>query len=233
LVDTKITRDVPLEAEGVSGSVSWTVRGGKHLENILWSQTEAGTLLDYNHEFNLVVSGVEGCCAEMTGYRAYDLKSGKLIVSYNNYFVLSVPNSQLKPRFIGIITGDSTRDRDFVDPVFGSKETALVKYTSLGGSYQKIQIDMKVADGFAPSILEMKIEKDSTASKSNSIEIDKEKATLWNIDGATSASQIEGVVLKMVLSGGEDNKTVLIPIDHDQLNLNRAQVPGGVSIRPL
>lgn len=231
-----------LDAEGSSGSISWSVRKGPHLGTVLWGRTESATELNVHEMKSVVVSGLGGCCAEMTGYRLFDLDNGRLLMSFNNFsedngkvvqpFSLEVPNSPLRARYIGVLSGDSTRDRDFVDPTEGKQPVLLVKY-SVENLKQKIQLDMAVADGYAPSVLSVSLEKDPSVVNSDKVEIRDLQATLWNIDGATLGKAITGVLLRIVVSAGNGEKLIQIPVKNDEFDLSAAQVPEGVSLQPI
>ncbi|WP_413612184.1 hypothetical protein [Bdellovibrio sp. HCB-110] len=147
-------------------------------------------------------------------------------------FSLEVPNSALKFRYIGLISQDSTRDRDFVDPEVGKSAVVLIKYAN-ESLKQKLQVDIEVADGFAPSVQEVKLEKDPSVPGSDKIEIQDDQVRLWNIDGATSPTAITGVLLKIVIDGGKGPKTLKIPVKNDQFDLASAQVPEGVAVHPI
>ncbi len=242
LVDKKVTRTYTLDSEGKGGNSHWAVRKGLRLETPIWSKSEPVSLVDISEEWALVLSGKEGCCAEMTGYRAFDLKTGKLIVSYSDFsnqtskplpFILSVPNSSLVPRYIGLISGDSTRDRDFESPVVGMSTALLIKYANKDGAYQKLQVDMGQAVGWGVSVLDASIEADPLAPNSDKIEIKDGVATLWNIDSQTDPAKIEGILLKVTLSAGQGIKIIKIPVLKDRLSLERAEIPSGVQIRAL
>lgn len=241
LLSSSKTTTQYLDAEGITGSTSWTVRKGSRLEQLLWSRTEPVTELNLHGTYPVVVSGQGGCCGELTGYRLFNLETGRLLMSFNDFsyherviqpFSLEVPNSDLSIRYIGDLSQDSTRDRDFVAPVAGMQATMLLKYagTSL---WQKIQIDMSVASGYAPSVIEFKIEKDPAIAGSDVVEIRDNKIQLWNIDGAENPNQIQGVLLKIVLNAGLGDKIIKIPVRSDRLSLGSAVIPAGVAIRSI
>lgn len=243
LLETQATNAQYLNADGAQGTLKWDVRGGDKLQNILWSKTEQANdygLSDLDEPYML--TGLDGCCDSRTGYRFYDVTSGKLILSFNDFtesqvvqhpFTLDIPNSKLGYRFIGIITGESTRDLDFAKPDDGYTNIALVKYASKAKFYQRIQVDMTVKNGWGASILDLKLEADPGVANSDKIEFRNGIASMWNIDGATDPGQIQGVQLRMVVNGGDDDKTIIIPVQNDQLNLDKAQVPAGVKIHAL
>ncbi|WP_413942636.1 hypothetical protein [Bdellovibrio sp. HCB-162] len=241
LVSSAKTVDQFLDAEGIAGNISWSVRKGPRLETVLWGKTEQATELNVHGSQPVVVSGLGGCCAEMTGYRLFDIESGRLLMSFNDFsyhekvvqpFSLEVPNSDLRIRYIGVISQDSTRDRDFVAPDAGKEAAILIKYAN-EALKQKLQVDMDVAKGYAVSVMEVKLEKDPSVPGSGKIEIQDDQVRLWNIDGATSPSAISGVLLKIVLDGGKGTKTLKIPVKNDQFDLNSAQIPLGVSVHPI
>lgn len=241
LVDSKLTTQYSLDVDGINGKLKMDVRTGDNLQIPLWNKAEDATSINYDHEFGLVTTGLSQCCGANTGYRAYDVKTGYMILSFNSFstekgvvqhpFVIDVPNSQMPQRYIGVIGSDSTRDQDFVTPAPGMVNTALVKMGIVGKFYQRLQVDMKVADGFAPSIMSVTMEKNPGVPDSSKIEINDDVATLWNIDGGTDPNAIEGVQMKIVVNGGEGDKTVIVPVTKDRLNLDQATVPEGVSLK--
>ncbi|MGZ3769067.1 MAG: hypothetical protein ACXVCP_00195 [Bdellovibrio sp.] len=242
LVTSTKTVRVPLEAEGISGNVSWSVRKGQSLETPLWSRSETATELNVHELQPVLVTGLGGCCAEMTGYRLFDIRTGRILMSFNDFLYkekivqpisLEVPNSTLRMRYLGVLSQDSTRDRDFVASTPGKDAVLLIKYAA-ESLKQTIQVDMEVASGYAPSVLEMKIEKDPTVPNSDKIEIrDGDQVTLWNIDGSNTPAAISGVLLKIVLNAGNGDKVIRVPVKGDKFDLSLAQIPSGVSLRQL
>ncbi|MDG0816553.1 hypothetical protein [Bdellovibrio svalbardensis] len=242
LVDSQLNRQEYINVDGVSGSLKWKVRSGADFGNVLYEKSEVATDYGFSDLGPLMLTALDGCCASVSGYRLYDVPTGKLIISFNDFtdsevvrhpFTLDIPNSKLGYRFIGVISGDSTRDLDFVPPESGYTNTLLLKYASRAAFLQRIQVDMQVADGYAPSILEAKLEADPTVVNSDKIEFRDGIASMWNIDGAASPSAIEGVQLRIVVNGGEDDKVIIIPVVNDRLNLEKAQIPSGVKIHTL
>jgi hypothetical protein len=242
LVSSNTKIQYPLDAEGIAGTTSWTVRHGDRLDTVLWSKTEQSSQLNVNHNLGVLVTGLDGCCGSMTGYRLYDIPSGTLLMSFNNFneiekviqpFSIEVPNSKLKTRFMGVISNDSTRDRDFVEPVAGKQAVALIKYAS-DALKQKFQIDIETAEGYAPSILYVTMERDPAVPKNQEIEINNGiQAVLWNINNSENAADISGVMLKIVMDAGFGEKTVKIPVRQDELKLEFAEFPPGVELRLL
>lgn len=236
----KLTQN--LDAEGVSGSISWTVRTGAQLEKELWTRTEASaTELNLHGARPVLVSGLGGCCGAMTGYRLFNLKTGRLLMSFNDFFYsdrvvqpisVEVPNSNLGVRYLGGVGQDSTRDRDFINPTPGKQATLLIKYAS-DALKQKLQVDMPVASGYGPSVLEFKLESDPAVPGSELVNIRDNQAELWNIDGSSDASQIGGVLLKVTLDAGFGSKTLYIPVRQDRLDLGSASIPAGITVRSI
>lgn len=230
-----------LDAEGMTGAISWSVRTGSRLENVLWSKSEVATELNVHGMHPVLVSGLGGCCGDMTGYRLFNIENGRLLMSFNDFswvekvvqpISLEVPNSSLAIRYLGALTQDSTRDRDFVPPVSGKLSTLLLKYAS-ESLRQKLQVDMEVATGYAPGVLEFKVEVDPAVPGSDAIEINGNQIQLWNIDGTTDPLQIGGVFVKVVLEAGLGVKTLKIPIKQDRFDLGSALIPAGVTVRSV
>lgn len=243
LLESQVTRSYSLDAEGVVGTASWKVRGGDRLQSVLWSRSENVSKVELVREWALVTSSLEGCCAEMDGVRAFDVKTGRLILSYNDVtyqdkdalpFIFAVPNSSLSPRFVGLITLDSTRDLDFEAPFAGMANALLVKYASQdGGVYQKLQVDTVVGSGWGVSVLDAHWEKDPAIANSDKIEITDGIANLWNIDGVTDPQKIEGLRLVLTINAGNGDKIIKIPVRKDRLSLGAAEIPSQVHIRVL
>jgi hypothetical protein len=243
LLESQVTRSYSLDAEGVVGNASWKVRGGDRLQNVLWSKSENVSKVELVREWAIVTSSLEGCCAEMDGVRAFDVKTGRLILSYNDVtyqdkdalpFIFAVPNSSLSPRFVGLITLDSTRDQDFQTPFAGMANALLVKYAAQDGSvYQKVQIDTVVGAGWAVSVLDAHWEKDPAVANSDKIEITDGIANMWNIDGVTDPQKVEGLRLVLTINAGNGDKIIKIPVSKDRLSLGAAEIPSQVHIRAL
>ncbi|KYG65206.1 hypothetical protein AZI87_11620 [Bdellovibrio bacteriovorus] len=242
LVNIKKTVQRYLDAEGIVGTATWNVRTGDKLQTQLWSRTESATEVNVHPNQPVVVSGLGGCCAEMTGYRLFNIETGRLIMSFNDFawkekvtqpFSLEVPNSTLAARYIGAITQDSTRDRDFVEAAPGKKAALLIKYAN-EMLKQKLQVDMETAPGYGISVMEFSMERDPSVPGSDKIELQgNDTAVLWNIDGASSPSAISGVILKIALDAGLGQKTIKIPVRNDELDLDSAIIPSGIEVHPI
>ncbi|WP_413578694.1 hypothetical protein ACLVWU_09215 [Bdellovibrio sp. HCB290] len=240
LVDTNLKTKYSLDVDGITGKLKMNARTGDNLQTQLWEKAEDATSVNFDHQFGLVTTGLSQCCGANTGYRIYDVKSGYMIISFNSFsenpqvqhpFVLDVPNSQMPQRYIGVISADSTRDQDFGAPDAGKVKTALVKMGIVNKFYQRLQIDMTVANGYAPSVLAVTMERNPNVTDSDKIEISRDVATLWNIDGGADVTKVEGVQIKIILNGGLGDKTVIIPVVKDRLSLDQATVPEGVSLK--
>lgn len=243
LLESQVTRSYSLDAEGVVGTSSWKVRGGDRLQSVLWSRSENVSKVELVRDWAFVASSLEGCCAEMDGVRAFDIKTGRLILSFNDMtpgdnqtlpFITAVPNSDLSPRFIGLITLDSTRDQDFQAPYTGMANALLVKYAAQDGSvYQKLQVDTVVGAGWGVSVLDAHWEKDPSITGSDKIEITDGIAHYWNLDGITDPQKIEGLLLVLTVNAGNGDKIIKIPVRKDRFSLSAAQIPSQVHIRAL
>jgi hypothetical protein len=242
LISSKKTVKYLLDADHYDGTLAWNVRKGAKLQTALWSKSEQATELNVNHNQGVLITGLAACCGVRTGYRLWEIATGKLLMSFNDFsgkeivrqpFSLEVPNSNLKTRYIGVVANDTSRDSDFGEPVPGKKPVALVKYAS-DSLKQKFQLDIETADGYAPSVLYVSIEKDPLIPNSDQIEINEAlQVVLWNINGSNDPSAISGVILKIVMDAGFGEKIVRIPVRQDELKQELAEVPPGVQLRPV
>ncbi len=240
VIESTISNSFSYFAEGIQGQVSIKVHGGDLLKNTLWSKTEDATDSHYEEEIDSVVTTLAGCCGAIDSHRAYDLESGKLLISYQSTnesswtnrlpLILDIPNSKLAKRLIGVITMDSTRDTDFVSPLAGMKAAALIKYRSKGSGFQKVQIDTLVAPNFGVSTVVKLV---TFGQQEKMPEIRDGKATLWNADGATKASDVGGVALEITIDAGLGEKTMILPIIEDKLDVSSTMAPQGLAIRKL
>src|SRR5690606_32775625 len=110
-----------LESDGAVGNLKLDVRALSKPDSVLWTLDEEANQGGAVTE-NIYATWMWGCCGSASAYRAYNLKTGKLIVKYddrmgtsqNGYTQpcnISVPNSdtQLR-RVVGIISADAARD---------------------------------------------------------------------------------------------------------------------------
>lgn len=240
LLETVLTRNYVTHLDGETGEVSLRMRVGNQLKTIAWEKKDAATSSNYEEEIDAVVTTLGGCCGAMDSHRAYDAQTGKLLLSYsegipynrryNLPYILEIPNSRLAPRLIGVITPDATRDADFVTPTNGMEAAALVKYTSRDGGFHKLQVDVKTQSNYGISVVSELV---LAYQGEHAPEIREGRATLWNADKATDASLIGGVALKLTVSAGLGDLTILIPVRADRLDLDGAVVPAGAVLRAL
>lgn len=245
LLESVATQSFATFLDGVDGSISWKVRTGDQLKTVLWSLTEKATAISYVDDIRSVVTRLSGCCSAVDTLRAYDLNSGKLLISYNDLdlisagsapyaqdrpFMLEVPNSKLAPRMIGVITGDSTRDTDFEAPTAGYTAVALIKYNSREGGYQKLQVETQMAENSGASVSARLVLQGEGLSRS---EIRDGKATLWHRDGTTDKNLIDGVGLEIQVHNGNAELTGVIPVIKDGFSVGSAVLPNGLIVRRL
>lgn len=241
LVSSSKTLKKFLEKEMITGSISWSVRSGENLDHVLWTRKEKATELNLHPMQPILVSGLEGCCGAMTGYRLFDIETGRFLMPFNDFgvhekvtqpFSIEIPNSDLGIRYVGGISPESTRDGLCLPPVRG-KKTALVLMYASEKLKQKIQIDVNVVPGYVPSVLELSVEKDPQIKGAGSIEIREDHIQLWNIERTDDVKRIGGVRFKILIDGGEGVETLYFPVREDHLDLNAALAPSGVSIRQI
>lgn len=237
VIDQVVNQSYSLFAEGIDGDVSIHVWGGAQLKSLVWEKQEKATASSFEESLSGVVTTLAGCCDGHDTHRVYDLDSGKLLISYSEPgsgilpFVIEVPNSQLAPRMIGVITLNATRDTDFIAPKQGLTAAALVKYASRDGGYQKIQVDVASRPNYGVNteseLVVFGVNGDTKP------EIRDGKATLWNADGARNPSQITGVAIKLTVNAGDMDMVVWIPVVNDRLDISKAVIPANVALQTI
>jgi hypothetical protein len=245
LLESKTTKSYATFAEGINGSVTWKVRTGDQLKSVLWTMTETATEISYVDDIRSVVTRLGGCCSAMDTLRAYDLVTGKLLISYNDLnsvspgaapyarnrpFMIEVPNSKLAPRMIGVITSDSTRDTDFEAPTPGYTAVALIKYNSLDGGYQKLQVETQMAENYGASVSAQLVLQGEALNRG---ELRDGKVTLWHRDGAKDKNLIDGVALELEVNNGTADLIGVVPVLKDGFSLPAATLPNGLIVRRL
>lgn len=222
-----------LNQDGVKGEISWSVRGGPEFSRQLWGKSEVATELNVHEGLPVLVTGLAGCCGAMTGYRLYEIESGKQLMAFNDFsfrgqvtqpYSIEIPNSRLGTRWLGVLSADSTRDFK-VQP--GSPQTTpalLLSYYG-GKGLQMLQVNVPKKPGYGVSVLYAGIEKDPQVKGSNKIEIIDNQIVMWNIDGETSASKISGLILRVDMDWGDGGYSLKLPIREDQLVIPKTRAP--------
>lgn len=245
LMESMTTQKTYTDLDGMDGSLSWKIRGGNKFQNVLWSLSEKATSITYSDDLQMVVTRLTGCCGAVDTLRAYDLTSGKMILSYNDLemtdyenvhqswsrpFTLEIPNSPMALRLIGLITQDSTRDADFEPATAGYTAVALLKYNSRDGGYQKLQIETQMAENYGASVQAKLI---AYGEGTGRAEIREGRATLWHRDGANSKTLVDGVAIQLLINNGTADLQATVPVVQDTLHLPSASIPAGLIIRKL
>lgn len=224
---TKITSATNME--GLTGQLSVEARvdQAKVYDKVAWTLNENADDAKL-YEDDLYITSLQGCCDSRSGYRAYNVATGKLVMTYDESTIrattiapltVEVPNTSLV-RFLGVTTSGATRD--FVERKIGSlARVATVSWASKNGTIQKAHI-YTAGDsyGFETSLV-------VTAGK-NKNEINDNRLMLWTADGKTEAAKaFEGFSLQLK---DQDEKVILIPVNGDRLNLGQATVPAGYKL---
>jgi hypothetical protein len=238
----KISQQTSKESQdGVAGKLSVIARGTKKttFDTILWQIQE-----DANDgspvEDSLYLTWQFGCCDSATSYRALNVKTGKLLLSYDDHsgkpegantmpFVVEVPNS--KPtvkRFLGILTESATRDFIAGKTADGLNKLATISYASIDGTLKKYDLF-----GQEPSGTSVQVEAeiiDSSGTGKN--EIRANHLTLWTSDGVSDPQKaLQGFAIKISVFGTSKVEAQL-PFAADKLDLTRATLPAGFRILP-
>lgn len=229
-----------LDTNKITGTLALSVYGKNNFTRPLWKLSEEATEVRLHDSQPALVTGLGTCCS-FTGYRLYDLLTGKLLLSYNNFgqknsnpkpFSLKVPNSKLEPRYIGGLSLSSSRDRNFMPSSNGQEAALLITYAHSRHT-QKIQIDMDVARGDGAWISGFELIKDPQLASNSAIGIQNGHAQLRNIEGTNKAEDIQGVALKITLDAGLGEKVIVIPVRKDRLDLDSTEIPLGITVRTL
>jgi hypothetical protein len=242
LLDIRKDNTTYENAEGVRGHIQLILSktGQQKFDTPVWKISEDGTDWAYVYDPELIVTLMSGCCGAMDGARAYNIDTGKLIMSYTpmiqevgasaSPFSIEVPNTKLH-RLIGVITADSSRD---FPPEVGGRDSSgyqpagIVKYADKNSLLQKLLIKVKVPENYGTSIAEAQW----VAAGHSRNELRAGKVTLWEADGRENAAGIGGVSLELKVFGEQEYK-VVIPVLNDRFDISRSQIPEGITIVPL
>lgn len=216
-----------LNAEGVTGEASWTVRSGADFSRRLWGKTEQATELNVHDSLPVLVTGLWGCCGSMTGYRLYNLETGRMLMPFNDFsfrnkvvqpFSLEIPNSRLSTRWLGVLSADSTRDFSGKAKRPGYTAGLLIHYVG-GSATQKLQVDVPLKPGYGLSVLYVGVERDPQVKDSKKIEIMDNQVVMWNLDGLQDGRKVQGVVVRIDMDWGDGAYSLRLPLRGDQLVL--------------
>lgn len=226
-------------AEGISGHLLLTLykTGVKKFDTPVWKINEDGTDWSYLWDPELILTGRDGCCGEQTGARAYNYKTGKLIMSFTPMisaigyelapFVMEIPNTPLR-RLVGVISSDSSRDfppelrnRD----AQGFAPVAIIKYADTQSILQKILIKVKIPENFGAGVGEV----DWVKVSSSRNEVRDGKLTLWDHDGQNVANSFTNITLALNIYG-EEVIPLKINITNDRFDITNLQLPSNIRI---
>lgn len=221
-----------IESDGSQAQLSVEARSLKNPKEILWSINEdAHDGLATSDD--LYLTWLSGCCDVADGYRAYNLKTGKLIVTYDSNmgtsegyrtapFIIDVPNArpQLK-RIVGITSSDASRDFDSAQMSDGKSKLASITYADYDGALQTVEVYGLIPEGWGVGTTS------EIVDLVGSNEIRNNTMTLWSSDGKSNATEaLEGFAFKLTFST-ESAAEVIIPVKGDRLDVKSATVPAG------
>lgn len=207
-------------------------------DSLAWQIKEEASAWSFHYEPQLIITTLDGCCGAQTGARAYNYKSGQLIMSYTPLiqelgvqdapFVIEIPNTQVF-RLVGVISSDSARDfpPELIErDAQGYQAVAIIKYADQKKILQKVLVKVKVSESFSTGLGEV----GWVLSSGSRNETRAGRVTLWDIDGQPDATAINHIALSIKIYGESSEARIRLPVVNDRFNLSQAEVPAGVQL---
>lgn len=237
LLKKTVTEKTVENAEGSQARLVVEARtsGRGDFDRLAWKLNEEAHDGSFDGQ-DLYVTWLNGCCASASAYRAYHIRTGQLISTYDGNqgnpegalmtpFTVEVPNvsPELK-RFIGVLSSDAARDFESAERN-GQTKLATLTYASLDGILQTVDVYGTLPEGWGVST------SSELVDFSGRSEGYANRMTLWSSDGVSDPVQaFAGFGVKLTFSA-EDSQEVSIPVKNDRLNLEAATVPAGYSLK--
>jgi hypothetical protein len=243
LLDIKKAITTYEAAEGIKGNMQLQLfkTNRQKFDTMVWQIKDEATAWSYQYEPGLIITQQGGCCGALDGARAYNFKTGKLVMSYSPFilelgyqdspFIIEIPNTKFY-RMVGVLSADSARDFPselIVRDAQGYFPVAIVKYTDENSILQKFVVKVKVPENFAPSISDIKWVLNGTSRNENRAG----KITLWEADGKADADLVNGFSLELKVYGDSSEYVVKIPVSSDRFDLVNSVVPADIVLMPL
>ncbi len=229
--------------EGLNAKLKLSLFSSKQekFDTLLWQIKEDANDWAYLSDTRLLITKLSGCCGAWEGARAYNITTGKLIMSYTpiieevgsefSPFVIEIPNTEIL-RFVGLLSADSSRDfpPELIEKDSqGFQGVAILKYTDKNSILQKFLIKVKVPEGFSANLGSAQW----IVPENSRNEAQGGKVTLWDIDGQTEFSKIGGISLEIRVFSGSSDRVIKIPITSDKLDVTKAVKSDDVLVVPL
>lgn len=239
LVTTLIKKVVETTAieglDGSDGKLTLTARRtqAKPYDKLIFTLQESAHDAAYMGE-GLLLTWLHGCCDSATTYRAYNLNTGKLVITYDDHtgesagsyttpFLVEVPNTNGLRRFVGILNSSATRDfkpaeRD------GRQKTATLHYAGPNGAIEAYDIYLKVPQNYGANAVARIVD------LSGKGEVYGNRITLWGSDGVTDpAKALNGFGIEITLWAEKETK-ITLPFGGDRVNLEGITLPEEVRV---
>lgn len=243
LLDINKTITTYDEAEGIKGNMVLQMFKTNQLrfDTLAWKINDEATTWTYQYEPELIITQKNGCCGALNGARAYNPKTGKLVMSYSPFiqelgyqdspFLIDVPNTRIY-RMIGVLSADSSRDfppnlnkRDEL----GYSPIAIIKYADENNILQKFAVKVKTPEFFAPTISDVKW----VINQASKNESRSGRVSLWEADGKEDFTLISDLALELKIYGESTEYKVKIPITKDRFDISSSELPEEIILMPL
>lgn len=223
-----------LEAEGSTAKLQVEARESRArpFDQVAWTLNENAHGGSFDGT-DLYLTWQNGCCGASTAYRAYQIETGRLLLSYDDRqgkpegahttpFVIEIPNTALR-RYLGVLTSDAGRDFQ-PGKVKGAEKFATITYSSSSGPLQIVDVYGPLPEGWGMSTESQLVDLTGTAEGQSN------RLTLWESDSVTDPVQaFQGLALEMTFSA-ERTHQFRIPLKNDRLDLQGARLPAGFQL---
>jgi len=219
------------DAEGiVSGMVSatvWRVEGADKRQ--LWTAQEPGDSGEISTRRDVFIVTQHGCCGGRDSYTVFDLFGGRRLFTATGpdasdcWAQVEIPNSSGIERLVAFHAAYSMTD----DAAFGAlkdRTVGLLTYAAPDRPFARFRLlaaGPDAIEGFMGQAL-LRLRLDGKEEDTDSLE-------LWPVDGKKDPAAMGGFAIRLQLT---DDKTVVIPVSGDGLQVGRASLPQGLTIEP-
>lgn len=217
----EFTSERSLSSEGQEGKVkieAWTGKDAS-ASNRIWTISHTGDEGEIRDRFYKVTRW--GCCdADNTDFYFNLITGQKVFASTADLFQIEVPNtSRAFDRYVGFHSAYAS-----VPSVEGEKDQSVIgviQYSSETKTLARI-----VLRGATEAQRDLRLEK--IRARYQSKLTDTNMLTLWGVDGKGASSSLSQFSIILTFY---DNAQVEIPVTNDQLDISRAVLPKGLSVR--
>ena len=229
----RMTTDINIrdDAEGFGPSsvsvTAWRYEGASLHQ--LWTFKEPGDKGELSTRRAVFIVTTHGCCGGRDSYSVFDIWSGRRLFTAtgagpsDSWAQVEIPNSHGIERLVAFHAAYSMTD----DVAFGAlKDTTvgLLTYAAPDRPLARYRLTVKSADEVDGFMGEgwVRLREEGKPEDTDSL-------TLWKVDGKLDPSFLGGFAIRLEL---RDDKWVVIPVEGDRLQIDRATLPPGLAIRP-